>query len=124
MTLKLLRLITIIFILTGYKAFSEEFIIPLRYNTSGELLSNGTHYIHSFSVGDTVFTQYKIKVYQSYEYFNAMLRNGYKPYREGTNLFIDVSQGFDLRDVFSTRDTILVSFSGFLLTRYSFFTII
>lgn len=121
MTLKLLRLITIIFMLTGYKAFCEEFIIPLRYNTSGELLSNGTHYIHSFSVGDTVFTQYKIKVYQSYEYFNAMLRNGYKPYREGTNLFIDVSQGFDLRDVFSTRDTILVSFSGFLLTRYSFF---
>ena len=121
MTLKLLRLITIIFILMGYKVFCEEFIISLRYNTSGELLSNGTHYIHSFSVGDTVFTQYKIKVYQSYEYFNAMLHNGYKPYREGTNLFIDVSQGFDLRDVFSTRDTISISFSGFLFTQYSFF---
>ena len=36
-------------------------------------------------------------------------------------MFIDVSQGFDLRNVFSTRDTILVSFSGFLLTQYSFF---
>lgn len=121
---KNLSLITIIFILmvysiTGYKVFGEEFIIPIKYDSDGKLFSNATHYIHSFSVGNTVFTQYKIKFHQSYKYFNAMLHSIYKPYREGTNLFIDVSSAFDLRNVFST-DLIPIRFYDLIYT-YSFF---
>ncbi len=94
-------LITSIFILTGYKIFCEEFIIPIKYDYNGKLLSNATHYIHSFTVGDTVFTQYKMKVYQNhylYEYF--VYSEGHKPYRDGTNLIVNVSSGAKLTDIF------------------------
>lgn len=98
-------LITSIFILTGYKIFCEEFIIPIKYGYNGKLLSNATHYIHSFTVGDTVFTQYKMKVYQNhylYEYF--VYSEGYKPYRDGTNLIVNVSSGAKLTDIFDMSE--------------------
>ena len=108
---KYLSLITIIFILmvysiTGYKVFGEEFIIPIipiRYD-EWELSYNATHdvthYIHSFSVGDTVFTQLKAKIYQKHWAYGYLISQGYKPYRDGTNLIINVSIGIDLSKIF------------------------
>lgn len=115
-------LITSIFILTGYKIFCEEFIIPIKYDYNGKLLSNATHYIHSFTVGDTVFTQYKMKVYQSHEFFNILLYNGYdKPYRDGTNLVINISAGVKLHDLFYLSSIGIFVETPIILNRYSFY---
>ena len=134
MTLKLLRLITIIFILmvytiTGYKAFSEEFIIPIipvKYY-GGELSYNATHdvthYIHSFSVGDTVFTRLEAKIYQKHWAYEYLISQGYKPYRDGTNLIINVSIGIDLSKIFDMYYPIhynLYRYSSSLFFNYSF----
>ena len=134
MTLKLLRLITIIFVLmvhaiTGYKAFSEEFIIPiipvkyyggkLSYNATHDV----THYIHSFSVGDTVFTRLEAKIYQKHWAYEYLISQGYKPYRDGTNLIINVSIGIDLSNIFDMYYPIhynLYSYSSSLFFNYSF----
>ena len=129
MTLKLLRLITIIFMLMGYKAFSEEFIIPiipvkyyggkLSYNATHDV----THYIHSFSVGDTVFTRLEAKIYQKHWAYEYLISQGYKPYRDGTNLIINVSIGIDLSNIFDMYYPIhynLYSYSSSLFFNYSF----
>lgn len=123
---KYLSLITIIFILmvysiTGYKVFGEEFIIPIKYNDKGELLSNDIQYIHSFSLGNSIYTYYEAKVSQTYSYYQQLIYNGLKPYRDGTNFFIDISIGFDLYDLFDLRGYgMFVFYMGLPLNRYSF----
>ena len=112
---KNLSLITIIFILmvysiTGYKVFGEEFIIPIKYNYNGELLSNATHYIHSFSLGNNIYTYYRMKLYKNHPSFEGVVLTTYnEPYRDGTNFIVDVDTMISLRDIFYMRsDYVLI----------------
>lgn len=120
MTLKLLRLITIIFMLMGYKAFSEEFFIPIKYDSLGNKISNSTHYIHCFTRGNTIFTIYEMKIYEQHPLFKVVIYGtDNKPYRDGTNLIVEVEKMLSLSDIFYMYGRYLIT--DIPATYYSFY---